>query len=49
MRIAIEVRAGEGGSDAKLLVKEQAKIYLRYAEKHGLQSSIISEHPSEIG
>lgn len=29
MSIIIEIRAAEGGDDAKLLVKEQAAIYLR--------------------
>lgn len=32
MKISIEVRPGEGGEDAKLLVQEQGRIYLRYAE-----------------
>lgn len=29
MSIIIEIRAAEGGDDAKLLVKEQMAIYLR--------------------
>jgi protein subunit release factor A len=27
--VVVEVRAAEGGDDAKLLVREQVKIYLR--------------------
>jgi len=36
MKIALEIRPGEGGEDARLLVKDQAAIYLKYAAKHGL-------------
>lgn len=43
MSIMIEIRAGEGGEDAKLLVCEQAAIYLRYAERVGLSAEIISQ------
>jgi len=35
-KILIEVRAAEGGDDAKLLVKDQAKIYLNYAKQESL-------------
>lgn len=40
MKVAIEIRPGEGGMDAKLLCEQQAKIYLRYAENHGLKTEI---------
>ena len=36
MKIAIEIRPGEGGDDAKLLVEDQAAIYLAYAKSNGL-------------
>lgn len=36
MKAVIEIRPGEGGEDAKLLVKEQSKIYQRWAHHHGL-------------
>jgi protein subunit release factor A len=36
MKAIIEIRPGEGGEDAKLLVQTQAMIYCRYAEKKGL-------------
>lgn len=35
--ITLEIRAAEGGDDAKLLVHDQAAIYRRYAARHGLQ------------
>lgn len=34
--IIVEIRAAEGGDDAKLLVEEQATIYLKLATKRGL-------------
>jgi protein subunit release factor A len=36
MAIVVEIRAGEGGEDAKLLVSEQLKAYIRQAERRGL-------------
>lgn len=43
MKVLIEIRAGEGGEDAKLLVADQAKIYLKHAEKNQLSAEIISD------
>lgn len=40
MKIMIEVRPGEGGRDAQLLVTTQASIYLRYAEKNGVHAEV---------
>ncbi len=34
--VIIEIRAAEGGLDAKDLVREQAAIYLRYASRRCL-------------
>ncbi len=34
--ILIEIRAAEGGDDAKLLVGEQLAIYLNHAERREL-------------
>jgi protein subunit release factor A len=36
MPILIEIRAAEGGADAKLLVQEQTAIYTRYANRKSL-------------
>lgn len=36
MKLLIEIRPGEGGEDAKLLMRDQAAIYIRYAETKGL-------------
>lgn len=34
--VVVEIRAGEGGDDAKALVGEQAKVYEKYAGRRGL-------------
>lgn len=34
--VVVEVRAAEGGDDAKQLVFEQVKIYLRVCARRGL-------------
>lgn len=36
MAILIEIRAAEGGDDAKLLVEEQIAIYSKYASREFL-------------
>ena len=36
MKVLLEIRPGEGGQDARLLVQNQAAIYIRFAETHGL-------------
>lgn len=40
MKVLIEVRPGEGGTDAKLLVHEQLAIYQNYATRHTLRATI---------
>jgi protein subunit release factor A len=32
----IEIRAGEGGQDAKLLVEDQLSLYVKFAARRGL-------------
>jgi protein subunit release factor A len=36
LSVIVEIRAAEGGDDAKLLVDEQLRIYVRRALQHGL-------------
>ncbi len=36
MSVMVEIRAAEGGDDAKLLVREQLGIYKKRAEWRGL-------------
>lgn len=34
--VIVEIRAGEGGKDAKLLVRDLLGIYVKYARRVGL-------------
>ena len=34
--VIVEIRAGEGGRHAKLLVNKLAKVYVRYGDRRGL-------------
>jgi len=43
MKIALEIRPGEGGEDAKLLTQDQAAIYIAYAARHGLAADIETD------
>ncbi len=36
MNAFIEIRAGEGGDDAKSLVREQLAVYAKVAKRRGL-------------
>jgi protein subunit release factor A len=38
---SLEIRAAEGGDDAKLLVEEQASVYLNFAKKHGIEAHVV--------
>lgn len=38
--LILEIRPGEGGADAQLLVHDQADIYQRYAARNGVQVRI---------
>jgi protein subunit release factor A len=42
MELTLEIRAAEGGDDAKLLVAEQASIYQNYAKRKGLAVAAAS-------
>jgi peptide chain release factor 1 len=46
--IYVEVRAAEGGEDAKLLVRELIAIYARYARRHDLDIEIADDRPSQV-
>lgn len=36
MNVIVEIRAGEGGDDAKRLVEEQFRIYVKVGSRRGL-------------
>lgn len=46
MKVVLEIRPGEGGEDAKLLVETQAGIYARYAKALGLGVEIEDDAKS---
>ena len=43
MKLLMEIRPGEGGDDAKMLVEEQARIYLKFAQRNSFKAEIL-EH-----
>jgi len=45
--ILVEVRAAEGGADAKLLVHEQVSIYARYCKRQKLTLTVLSQLPGQ--
>ena len=45
----IEIRAGAGGDEASLFAGELYRMYLKYAEAHGLKFEPISENLNEAG
>ena len=45
----IEIRAGAGGDEASLFAGELQRMYLKYAEAHGLKFEPISENLNEAG
>lgn len=47
--VIVEVRAGAGGDEASLFAGELYRMYLRYAETHGLKAELISQNENEAG
>ena len=47
--VIMEIRAGAGGDEASLFASELYRMYLRYAEKHGLKTELMSENINEAG
>lgn len=45
----MEIRAGAGGDEASLFAGELYRMYLKYAEKHGLKAELISENLNDSG
>lgn len=40
MKLTIEIHPAEGGADAKLLVHDQAAMYVAYASRHGASARV---------
>ncbi len=45
----MEIRAGAGGDEASLFAGELHRMYLKYAEAHGLRAELISENLNDSG
>lgn len=45
----MEIRAGAGGDEASLFAGELYRMYVRYAERHGLKVELISQNENEAG
>lgn len=45
----VEVRAAAGGDEASLFGGELYRMYIRWAERHGYRTELVSESPSEAG
>lgn len=47
--VFIEVRAGTGGDEAALFAGDLVRMYIRYAERQGWQTEMVSESESDLG
>ncbi|MDR3297838.1 MAG: peptide chain release factor 1 [Candidatus Nomurabacteria bacterium] len=47
--VIIEIRAGAGGDEASLFASELYRMYLRYAERHGMKIELQSENMNDAG
>jgi peptide chain release factor 1 len=45
----VEIRAGTGGDESALFAGDLLRMYLRYAERQGWRSEVMSESTSELG
>lgn len=46
--IIVEIRAGVGGQESAIFAGDLLRMYLRYAERHGLKSEILYSHETEL-
>ena len=47
--VIMEIRAGVGGEEASLFVRDLFKMYSKYAFSLGWRETILNSHPTEIG
>ncbi|MCX8020867.1 MAG: peptide chain release factor 1 [Chitinophagaceae bacterium] len=45
----IEIRAGTGGDEASLFAGDLLRMYIKYCEKRGWKTAILSENPGTVG
>ena len=47
--VLVEIRAGAGGDEAALFAADLARMYTKYAERHGLKLEVLDTHPTGQG
>ena len=47
--VILEIRAGTGGEEAALFVRDLYGMYMRYCERNGLKAEVLDSSPSELG
>ncbi|HWX98677.1 MAG TPA: peptide chain release factor 1 [Mycobacterium sp.] len=47
--IVLEVKSGEGGEESALFAADLARMYIRYAERHGWAVTVLDETTSDLG
>jgi peptide chain release factor 1 len=47
--VFIEIRAGAGGDEAGIFAADLLRMYLRYAERHGMRAQVVSSSENEAG
>lgn len=47
--ILLEVKSGEGGEESALFAADLARMYIRYAERHGWTVTMLGETTSDLG
>jgi peptide chain release factor 1 len=47
--VFVEIRAGTGGDESALFAGDLARMYLRYCERRGWRTEVMSDSPSELG
>ncbi|HEU0190242.1 MAG TPA: PCRF domain-containing protein, partial [Mycobacterium sp.] len=47
--IVLEVKSGEGGEESALFAADLARMYIRYAERHGWNVTVLDETTSDLG
>jgi len=47
--VIVEVKAGEGGEESALFAGDLLRMYLRYAERRGWKTEVLSSNESDLG
>jgi peptide chain release factor 1 len=47
--VVLEVKSGEGGEESALFAADLARMYIRYAERHGWTVTVLDETTSDLG